>query len=230
MKNIFNLFILSLALISCDNRDRVVENLNSHPEFRFTAGDGLVFEDSVKVTLKSSKSVSKFEAKINDKDGNLVSFDAKIVQGEGILLINNAEPTTIIPSEISDLSISYKPNAIGTHRLSFEVSDAFGEKASVSALIEAFSNLAPVASWKLNSVKILDPLEYEFDASASFDRDQKFGGAIVKYTWLINEKKIETTKSKFNYIFSTTGNHNISLTVTDNDGASYELSKLISVQ
>lgn len=85
-------------------------------------------------------------------------------------------------------------------------------------------NQSPNASFTATPVSGVVPLEVYFDASGSYDPD----GNIVNYEW--NFKDGNTGSGKIvNHIFSSTGNYNVRLTVTDNEGAIDLTTKLITV-
>lgn len=79
----------------------------------------------------------------------------------------------------------------------------------------------PVASFK-SEIDINDPLKISFDASESFD----FKGSIVKYDWDFGDGKTGTG-IMISHNYSQQDIYNVSLTVTDNDGKTDQISKQI---
>jgi hypothetical protein len=65
-----------------------------------------------------------------------------------------------------------------------------------------------------------------FDASASYDVDR----AIQSYAWLFdNDRSVRTEHPTITHVFSTSGAHVVSLTITDDDGLTDTICKTISV-
>ena len=59
---------------------------------------------------------------------------------------------------------------------------------------------------------------FQIDASSSYDRDAKYGGAISNYEFTITPNyRVTTNQSVINYIFPKVGNYQIALRVQDND-------------
>jgi PKD repeat protein len=62
-----------------------------------------------------------------------------------------------------------------------------------------------------------------FDASASYDPD---GGSIVSYNW---SGSFEGSGETVTHVFGTEGNYSVTLTVTDDEGKTAEVSKEVTV-
>ncbi|MBA7535909.1 hypothetical protein ES705_28168 [subsurface metagenome] len=85
-------------------------------------------------------------------------------------------------------------------------------------------NQSPNASFTATPTSGEIPLEVYFNASGSYDSD----GNIVNYEW--NFEDGNTGNGKIvNHTFSSTGNYNVRLTVTDDKGATDSTTKLITV-
>jgi len=69
------------------------------------------------------------------------------------------------------------------------------------------------------------PLDVYFDASESYDPD----GVIVSYQWSVDGSNIGTGET-INYTFQSSGSYSVSLTITDNGGATDVEFKTIDVQ
>lgn len=232
MKKILFIYIMAIFLLaSCDNRDTFIEDLNAKPflEFLLVSGNSTNLEDSVKISVKSPKRYTEATLLITDHNNNLSGLTYEITQGTGKLIQDNQQVSGGMSFTEGMAEFRYEPLAAGTHRLSFTAEDAFGEKATTSLIVYAFDNLPPVAHLSLDARKVLGDLEYELNASRSYDRDENYGGGIALYTFKINEKIIETDKSRINYIFPARGNYNLSVTVKDVDGAEDTYSEVIGV-
>ncbi|MBA7517485.1 hypothetical protein ES705_09539 [subsurface metagenome] len=85
-------------------------------------------------------------------------------------------------------------------------------------------NQSPTASFTANPNSGVAPLEVFFDASGSYDPD----GDILIYEWDFKDGNTGSGKI-VNHTFSSTGNYNVRLTVTDDEGAIDSTFKLITV-
>ena len=86
---------------------------------------------------------------------------------------------------------------------------------------DEYNNAPPVAriSVKTNPPRAGQPVT--FDGSASVDREQSYGGGIVKYKWSFSDgTNEETTAPTINHVFANEGDATASLVVVDNVGAS----------
>lgn len=231
-KLLYILTLLAPSFYSCDNRDSVIENLNDAPSLEFYSPSGNSNErtDSVKISVKSPKRFSELELQLKDKDNNLSNLNYKIVQGGGDMFQDNQKlgGELKIPKE-GTASLRYEPKQIGEHRINFETKDEFGEKAQLTYIVHAVNNLPPVALLQLNRIQVLSENEFELDASSSYDKDANIGGGISFYTFKINEKVIKTDQNKIKYIFPEPGNYNVSVTVTDTDGATTVYNEVVRI-
>jgi len=76
------------------------------------------------------------------------------------------------------------------------------------------SNQSPTASFTANPTSGIAPLEVAFDASNSSDSD----GSIISYAWDFKDGNTGNGET-INHTFSSIGNYNVRLTVTDDKGA-----------
>jgi len=96
--------------------------------------------------------------------------------------------------------------------------------ALVGCGVVPYLNQAPVASFTAIPTSGVVPLEVFFDASVSYDPD----GNIVSYAWDFKDGNTGSGET-INHTFSSTGNYNVKLTVTDNEGATDSTTKTITV-
>jgi hypothetical protein len=100
------------------------------------------------------------------------------------------------------------------------MTDSFKKEGKATATFTVFDNILPEALFTVTLTGIHDPLEYNIDASASFDRDKKYGGEINQYEFFINNLyTVITPFNNINYIFPASGLYTISVRVRDNNGA-----------
>jgi len=116
---------------------------------------------------------------------------------------------------------------INPYIVTFTASDNFGGTAYASSMIKLTSaiseNQLPVASFTYPSEAFVGE-EVTFDASSSIDQD----GEIIRYEWETGDGN--TLFSKIvNYIYTIKGQFTIKLTVTDDNGATSTIEKIINI-
>ena len=85
-------------------------------------------------------------------------------------------------------------------------------------------NKSPIALFEASTTTGDAPLTVTFDASASSDPD----GSISRYAWDFGDGNSDSGKT-VTHIFSAAGSYTVNLTVTDNEGASANNNKTITV-
>lgn len=85
-------------------------------------------------------------------------------------------------------------------------------------------NQSPIASFTAIPTSGVVPLEVFFDASGSYDPD----GNIISYDWNFKDGNMGSGEI-VNHTFSSAGNYNVKLTVTDDKGAMDSATKIIVV-
>ena len=141
------------------------------------------------------------------------------VQLTGTVSSTNGANVTYVWKEGSTVlantaSFSYTPTAVGKHTLTFYVSDDEGNKDDDSLVVTATAvpnelptaNAGEDASLEVNQVLTL--------TGSGTDTD----GSIVAYEWKEGATVLADTAS-FDYTAVNEGTHTLTLTVTDNDGA-----------
>ncbi|MEQ8879034.1 MAG: hypothetical protein RLQ12_05345 [Cyclobacteriaceae bacterium] len=155
--------------------------MNTKPTLSIS-GIETVLEDSVKINGDNSNYF--FEIMASDPDNNLEVITFEILSGVGDLFQNGIPVNEIQYDQQEILSLSYRPSHSGTHILLFNIWDSFGQEASATLDLFTFENLPPVSQFELVKPAVQhDPLEYQIDASSSYDPDEKFGGGIISYEY-----------------------------------------------
>ncbi len=104
----------------------------------------------------------------------------------------------------------------GTYQVLLTVTDAAGQSDTAELSIEVTENHLPVASAQADMLSGEAPLTVLFDASGSHDSD----GAITTYSWDFNSDGIEDAEGMtVEHTFTEGGRYRVTLTVTDNSGA-----------
>ncbi len=115
--------------------------------------------------------------------------------------------------------------AAGTYVVTLTVTDDDGATDSTSRAIQVGpSNQSPVAAFTLTPPIPLVNGWVQFNASASSDPD----GSIVNYAWNFGDGHTDTDLIGWN-AFAAAGTYTVTLTVTDDDGASDSVSQIIRV-
>ena len=143
-----------------------------------------------------------------DSDGSIVSYEWR--EGNSVLS--------------TSATFSYTPTTVGTHTLTLTVTDDDGATASDSVVITVVepANQAPVAnagtdkSVTVNNTIVLNGSGQDSD------------GSIVSYEWR-EGNSVLSTNATFSYTPTTVGTHILTLTVTDDDGATASDSVVIHV-
>ncbi|MTI33308.1 hypothetical protein [Xanthovirga aplysinae] len=253
MKRYYLLPIFTLALLaSCDNSDEYIERMNQKPEIFLVTdmdvidseensseqqeeeGDSeLVEEFQLVKQLSDSVKIQQgfqFTITVEDFSGNLNSVRLRdLVYQSGFLVEGNQvidQELELIPGE--QRTLFYHPYIEGQHNIVLQAEDAFGEMDQLELNLIVFGNVGPTASFESEK---LNHLLYKFDASNSYDGDERFGGKVMKYTFLIAGQTIEAYSPDINFKFSEVGDYNVGLIVEDNEGTpSAMYSEFISVK
>jgi len=101
----------------------------------------------------------------------------------------------------------------GSYLVELTVTDNEGSTDSTSATKDILNN-SPIASFTQSSDKIIVDEENSFDASESFDID----GTIIEYLWDFGDGTTATGVTVVN-TYPNSGSYTVTLTVTDDDGA-----------
>ena len=230
MKSIEVMICCAALLWACGETEDGLRNLNSPPLINFNNAVGqLVLEDSIKVGIKTGQERYLVELNVFDENDNLTQVEYTQEFGRGTLLQGG---DTIRGNDIavaSDvLRFEYYPLDIGSHRFSIRATDRFDESSSVIIALEAFTNLPPVARFTFARDGQFGTRQWVINAEESFDRDSRFGGAIVEYEYSVlgrvdnifvpSEPSPGFDPTRYQAIFPQDGTYTIGVRVRDNDG------------
>ena len=149
----------------------------------------------------------------SDPDGSIVSYAWNYGDGH----TNSAA----IPTDYHAFT------AAGTYTVTLTVTDDDGATNSVSRTIQVGTvNLPPVAAFTLSPTNPAVGGWVQFNASSSSDPD----GSIVSYAWSYGDGGTDSAATPTAYHpFSAAGTYTVTLTVTDDDGATNSISRTIQV-
>ncbi|MEM1135483.1 MAG: hypothetical protein AAGI07_06545 [Bacteroidota bacterium] len=206
------IYLLFLVVITaCDSTLEDLEKLDSFPVI------------SLKLDLERDS------IKISDKVGTKVYQINFTISGEGAesLTIGTSTNSLGVFSSIQKreeegtvYSVSYTPNAEGWHELKIKAKDRFKRIEEVSFALFAFENLPPKGLLAIEKLPDTNFQEYLFDASKSYDMDEKYGGLIRFYRFFIGNNEITLEESELKFVFpQNIPAAKIGLQVMDNDGS-----------
>ena len=200
-------FIIATSIFGCDKRKDFYGDINSTPIIEMKKKGNASYTSGLNDSIK--KMFPDYYLDLRVVDEETLPFNYALVTASDKYV------------KISEKEAKFTPDTtkLGIHNILFTASDGYEAKGTSTAAFVLFDNLSPVALFKTTKIAVYDPLEYNIDASASFDRDSKYGGVIVEYEFTINTSyKVNTAFNNINYIFPSAGNYTIGVRVKDNNG------------
>ncbi|MDY0402585.1 PKD domain-containing protein [Sulfurovum sp.] len=149
--------------------------------------------------VKYGESVMFSAAGSTDSDGEIVSYEWR----------DENNDTLSVEAEFVHTFAT-----AGVHVITLIVTDDGGMSATESVSVTVREFQKPVAVIYASTDIVLVDENVTFDANGSNDVD----GEIVSYRWLDNTNTVLSYEKSFTHTFSTKGEHNITLIVTDDDG------------
>jgi len=152
-----------------------------------------------------------------------VNFDASLSTPNGGTIVSyrwdfgDGNITAVIIPTITHV---YK--TFGTYTVTLTVTDSENLTDTARAYVRVL--IAPVADFTHSPIKPIVGQTVTFNASASYDPDR----SIVSYRWDFGDGANATSKI-VTHAYAEEGTYNVTLTVTDNDGLTDTLLKLITV-
>lgn len=205
---IYLLFAIGIA--ACDSTLEDFAKLDVSPAISLRLN---LESDSVKIADKTGEKVYTFSFTISDEDAenlNINTATTSIGVFSGITQSDNADTL---------YSVDYTPNVEGWHDLTIYVQDRFNRQAEVNFRLFAFENLVPKGILTIESLPDTTLREYVFDASQSYDLDEKHGGAVTLYKFLIGEEENTLEENTMKFVFpQNLSEAKVGLQVMDNDG------------
>ena len=144
----------------------------------------------------SNRAVSVDGTGSSDSDGTVASYSWDF--GDGSPAVSGATPSHTYASD-------------GSFTITLTVTDNQGGTGSVTHSVTVAANKAPTAAFTQSCTN----LACAFDGSGSTDSD----GTIASYRWDFGDGTTPGTGAKPSHTFAAGGTYNVTLTVTDNQGA-----------
>jgi PKD repeat protein len=177
---------------------------------KVTDNKGAQSETSVDVEIQQAK-IKPYAEISYTRDGNDFIFEARNshdADGQIVLYEWSFGDGGMAEGQI----VTHRYNSEGSMIVSLRIVDNDEQSYTTSLeVVVEFSNSPPIADFNI----VIDGLEILVDASASIDGD----GEIIRYEWNFGDG-YESIGQKASHRFTSLGNYNVELTVTDNDGAS----------
>ena len=152
-------------------------------------------------TVSSSESIHFDASESHDPDGTIVNY-----------LWDFGDGNTAVDVEVDH---AYEDDGVYTVTLTvIDDDDATGSATATKNVL----NRPPIASFTENATIVSKDEAIHFDASESHDPD----GSIVNYSWDFGDGNTATGVTS-DHAYSEDGNYTVTLTVTDDDGASASL-------
>jgi len=144
-----------------------------------------------------------------DSDGSVVSYAWSYGDGSTAVGVTQWHPF----------------NSPGTYVVTLTVTDDDGATDTMTQAIQVgFGNQAPVAAFSASPTNPMVNAWVQFNASASVDAD----GSIVSYVWNYGDGSTDSGAVKY-HPFSAPGTYMVTLTVTDDDGATDTMTQPVQV-
>ncbi|MFC6713178.1 PKD domain-containing protein [Branchiibius cervicis] len=143
----------------------------------------------------------------SDSDGTVASYDWDF--GDGSTHATTAKP-------------NHTYTSAGSYNVTLTVTDNQGATNSVTKSITVGgSNQAPAAAFTSSVAGRVA----SFDGTGSSDSD----GTVASYDWDFGDGSTHATTAKPNHTYTSAGSYNVTLTVTDNDGATGSVTHSVTV-
>jgi hypothetical protein len=225
MRLLIALFIGMVLLFgsACNDLGEFVLENNEAPTVAVEDLEGLSVTETI--SIKLSNKVGTAEASIvlivQDDENSISKITYEFILGEGnFYLPGETVPlngTIPIPGD-GRVPLRFEAASSGDVQVRIQAFDILGQPAGTDLEFFIFENLVPTADFTLEKVGVNSPLEYDLDASLSFDQDAAQGGFIEVYEWSIDGAVIQTSNEKIRHVFGQAKGYEIKLRVQDNDG------------
>lgn len=228
--------VIMIYATSCTDRLGFLDLENEAPEIGIEiVQDGQIqfvteLTDSLKTSLKVGKDTYNLKMNVSDFEQGSLIVDRTFKNGEAQLRLNGEDFTGPVDvSDVTELDLAVVPNENGELVIDFSLTDEIGKTGSVTFTLVSFNNLFPIANYTHSKIALHSSNQYEFDASDSFDQDERFGGRVRQYEWTINQNTFLREDAVFRQDLSP-GGYDVSLVVIDNDGGRSEaFNKIITI-
>ena len=224
MKNIYKTIAvcsLVVTLFSCEKRSDKYADENTAPSGTISSKLNIWSDsdDYTNVIIDSLKNQNEYKIAYRYFD-NAGQTQLKISKPEfGKVLYQGIEITYDSYFDVSNNydKYSYVSDSLGNEQIDFTVKDPYDLEQNSTLFLYVFKNLLPTTSFEMVGLNNLESLEYKIDASKSFDADDKFGGGLVLFQYVIDNDTTYHPYNTMNYIFPEIRDYVISVKAMDSD-------------
>ena len=156
--------------------------------------------------------------------GETVTFNASLSTGDGGTIMNYTwDFGDGVSVTETDPIATHVYTDFGTYNVTLTVEDSEDLADSFTDIIRIL--IIPVANFTYSPTKPIINEIVTFDASDSYDPDR----SIVSYAWDFGDGNITMAETVITHVYTTEETYNVTLTVTDDDGLTDTMWKLITV-
>lgn len=230
MKNFRNLIKLQMIIIiitgfiSCDDKIRELEELDSPPTFMYFRKSSITWEkpsqepiiDSAKVYNDKNNASYPAIIKVINNLNNLTHINIIGSNPQSNIFINNNLYENSYSTESDkDINLAFRSHIATTQDFIISSYDIFNKSYEMKFKITFKENKPPKPVLKLVLTNG-NNFNYQLRGDSSFDIDNAIGGMIVQYQFIIDNNIINTSEPNINHFFKK-GSHTIQFRVKDND-------------
>jgi hypothetical protein len=188
-----------VILLSCEEPKDFFSDNNSNPEIYIKSeSGGYISEISADLKLSNNNHYKCTFKYIDDQE--YADTIINLIEGKG-------------KWKIEDSIFYYFPESSGNHSIELTFSDPYKATTSCKINLNVFWNLKPVAVLRCS----VNENVLNIDASQSYDQDEKFGGKITAYRFILDDYPFILTKPVFLQYTDNKFIRNVKLQVRDNN-------------
>lgn len=225
MKQLIKLISVILLIVSCDDKIKELNSLNLNPTLEYfsrtttnwTPNNGTIVKDSAKIYTSENNLNYTAVLRAKDPNNNFGSVVIETVDLQDKFFVDNEQYLQYAQVKLDSFSIAYRNGVVDTKQFSIIAYDDFNEFDKITFDVTFVENKLPIPLLEINLTNNQTTNEYHLDGSKSKDGDQRLGGFIREYEFIIDHDIINTPESVISHVFSK-GTHEVSLRVKDNDG------------
>lgn len=189
-------FLYALIILSCSDLEDYYQSVNKAPSMEIKGIQGGSFEDSIKI-------------------GKTLNFQYQVKDEESLRL--NLKMDTFCRVKDDGTNLEFTAVHKGVENVVATVTDSYNLSDSKSIKLTVFDNLPPVVKYSYVITQLDNSYFVTLDASLSYDKDEKFGGAIVAYEFTVNNFSKEQSSPILKYSINKGTVNTVKIRVKDNN-------------
>jgi len=176
------------------------------------------------VTIENERPVAEFTVSPDAPSaGETVTFESASYDPDGEIAAHEWDSADSV-FEASGETATHSFGSPGTYDVTLTVTDDDGAPDTRTRTVEV-GNTAPSAAFAYDPSTPAPGETVTFDGSESTDPD----GDVVSYEWTSPDASLETTGRRVSYSFGSPGSYDVTLTVTDDAGATDTRTRTVTV-